>query len=53
MQSKEPDWADRFHGHLDRCERCRTQPFDLCPAGQSLLGQAAEMLERQRTKWNE
>ncbi len=24
---------DRFHAHLDRCKRCREQPFNLCPVG--------------------
>ena len=26
-----------FHAHLDACERCRTQPFNLCRFGNSLL----------------
>ena len=30
---------DKFHQHLDTCERCRTQPFGLCPIGERLLAQ--------------
>ncbi len=29
-----------FHVHLDRCQRCREQPFNLCPVGAQLLGAA-------------
>lgn len=30
-----------FHDHLDQCQRCRTQPFNLCPDGDRLLRTAA------------
>ncbi len=30
-----------FHRHLDRCERCREQVFNLCPEGARLLAKAA------------
>lgn len=30
-----------FHDHLDQCQRCRTQPFNLCPDGGRLLRTAA------------
>lgn len=33
--------ADAFHAHLDRCERCRTQPMNLCADGAALLAAAA------------
>jgi len=29
--------ADDFHAHLDKCRRCREQPFNLCDAGRRLL----------------
>jgi hypothetical protein len=29
-----------FHAHLDGCERCRTQPFDLCADGARLISAA-------------
>lgn len=31
----------QFHAYLDRCDRCRQQPFNLCPQGASLLEDAA------------
>lgn len=31
-----------FDAHLDACERCRTQPFNLCDPGAGLLAAAAE-----------
>lgn len=30
-----------FHQHLDRCERCRTQPMNLCGIGAALLKKEA------------
>lgn len=30
-----------FHKHLDACERCRTQPMNLCPVGAILLRKEA------------
>ncbi len=35
-------WTDRFHQHLDECERCREHPFDLCKIGVSLIQKAAQ-----------
>ena len=29
--------ADAFHDHLDACEQCRENPFDLCEVGKPLL----------------
>lgn len=26
-----------FHDHLDRCDRCCSEPFNLCPEGARLL----------------
>ena len=34
----------RFHDHLDVCERCERNPFDLCPTGARLLSEAAAEL---------
>lgn len=31
---------DRFHKHLDECEQCRTQVFDLCPIGAAYIMRA-------------
>jgi hypothetical protein len=30
-----------FHQHLDQCQQCREQPFNLCPIGARLLTEAA------------
>lgn len=30
-----------FHAHLDKCERCRKEPFNLCAVGAALLRSAA------------
>ncbi len=32
---------DAFHAHLERCERCRSHPFNLCTDGRVLLARAA------------
>ena len=29
--------AKAFHDHLDVCQRCRKQPFNLCPIGAARL----------------
>lgn len=37
-----------FDEHLDECAQCREHPFDLCPAGASLLervGDAPDIME--------
>jgi len=33
--------AEKFHSHLDVCQQCRTQPFDLCQIGYKLLIQCS------------
>ncbi len=33
-----------FHEHLDVCQRCREQPFNLCLIGQLKLAEAAAAL---------
>jgi hypothetical protein len=38
-----------FHAHLDRCERCRTQPFNLCIRGLALLVTAGRVAGRHET----
>jgi hypothetical protein len=37
-----PSAPDRFHDHLDICERCCTKPFDLCATGAQLLRNTAD-----------
>lgn len=36
------DETEAFHLHLDSCERCRENPFDLCAVGKPLLVAAGE-----------
>lgn len=31
------DRIERFHKHLDECQQCREQPFNLCSLGADLL----------------
>jgi hypothetical protein len=33
---------DAFHKHLDTCERCKCNPFALCPMGSKLLVESAK-----------
>lgn len=33
--------GEEFHAHLDRCERCSAQPFNLCAVGAALLQRSA------------
>lgn len=33
---------NKFHCHLDICERCRNNPFNLCEVGAKLLRQSAK-----------
>lgn len=28
-----------FHAHLDVCQQCENNPFDLCPVGSNILFQ--------------
>jgi hypothetical protein len=28
---------NKFHTHLDECEQCRENPFELCAVGHSLI----------------
>lgn len=34
-----------FHLHLDICERCRKNPFNLCPTGQLKMQEALKAKE--------
>lgn len=34
--------VDAFHDHLDVCERCRKDVFNLCPVGAPLLKAVGE-----------
>jgi hypothetical protein len=36
-----PPDDETFHGHLDKCARCRNQPLGLCPTGAALLEREA------------
>ena len=33
------EMRDKFHAHLDECERCRNQPFNLCPTGAAIMSE--------------
>lgn len=35
-------WKNTFHDHLDVCERCAKQPFNLCPVGKKALEESVE-----------
>lgn len=35
-------FADAFHAHLDKCRRCKENPFDLCPFGAIAIKLAAK-----------
>lgn len=35
------DATDEFHAHLDVCQRCREEIFNLCPIGAVLIAKAA------------
>ena len=37
--------GDDFHAHLDVCERCRKNPFNLCAKGAELLMKAPAEIE--------
>ena len=36
--------GEKFHAHLDICEQCRENPFDLCDEGAKLLISEAEKI---------
>ena len=38
------DAGPEFHRHLDVCDDCRDNPFDLCPVGANLIHEAAKRL---------
>jgi hypothetical protein len=38
---QEQDDIDAFHKHLDQCQQCENNPFDLCLVGAGLLAKAA------------
>lgn len=33
-----------FHEHLDKCEQCRNQPFNLCPEGSRVIQKGVDAL---------
>jgi hypothetical protein len=41
-----------FEAHLDACEQCRTQPFNLCPIGAPILQRAATEAANTRSPRN-
>lgn len=38
--------GEKYHAHLDACERCRTRPFDQCAVGNRLLEAAGREGEK-------
>jgi hypothetical protein len=34
------DAEEKFHNHLDVCQRCREEVFNLCPVGLRLIHEA-------------
>lgn len=40
-----------FHKHLDKCEHCDRNPFDLCPEGAAALKEAAGEAMEKLPKW--
>jgi hypothetical protein len=48
--------GDDFHAHLDECQRCREDVFDLCPVGIKLLTDAVKTIDdpmmRGLMQWN-
>lgn len=48
IQTARSWWAEQerqqrpFYDHIDKCERCQEEPFNLCPTGARLLKQATE-----------
>lgn len=43
---------NEFHDHLDKCERCRNEPFNLCREGSLLLKQTATRIMGEVKKKN-
>lgn len=39
-----------FHDHIDVCERCRNQPFNLCSVGAAKLHEAAAVAQAEVLK---
>ena len=39
-----PSATDQFHNHLDVCQQCANQPFNMCPVGVDLLHKAVESI---------
>jgi hypothetical protein len=48
--------GDDFHSHLDECQRCREDVFNLCPVGIKLLTDAVKTIDdpmmRGLVQWN-
>lgn len=42
---------DAFHAHLDECEQCRDEPFNLCAEGARLLLEGARNVELDAPAW--
>lgn len=43
---------DDFHAHLDKCQQCREQVFNLCQTGYNLLLQVPRGIENGLRQWN-
>lgn len=37
-----------FHAHLDECQQCRDEPFNLCLEGKAIMQKASEAVQGQR-----
>ncbi len=42
--------ADPFHEHLDACEQCRDQPFNLCETGAKALDDSMKKIDEELTR---
>lgn len=37
--------GEKFHAHVDQCQRCKERPFDLCELGAQLLKDTASAVD--------
>lgn len=37
--------SDKFHAHIDDCDQCKNNPFDLCHEGQYIISQISLLLD--------
>lgn len=41
-----------FNKHLDTCERCRNEPFNLCPVGTLLMRSFAQEIKDEAARYD-